>query len=79
MEQKASDDIKCAVTRDTLLEYTYFNKLFGIHTVASDYQLGAVIIQGGKLINLYRRKLTKPQTRYIVTEKEFLSIIKTLK
>ena len=44
-----------------------------------DYHLGEVVIQNGKPIALYTRKLTETQKRYIVTEKELLSIVKTLK
>ena len=43
------------------------------------YHLGEVVIQNGKPIALYTRKLTETQKRYIVTEKELLSIVKTLK
>ena len=46
---------------------------------ASDYQLGEVISQEGKPIDFYSRKLTAPQTRYTVTEKELPNIVKTLK
>ena len=46
---------------------------------ARNYQLGAVIIQNSKTIAFYSRKLTGTQTRYTVTEKEFLRIVETLK
>ena len=46
---------------------------------ASAFQLGAVIIQKGKLVALYGRKLTYDQQRYTVTDKEVLIIIETLK
>ena len=45
--KKASDNIKCTVTHDTLLVYLYFKKRFDIHTDASYYQVGAVITQDG--------------------------------
>ena len=54
---------------DTLLSYPIFNKRFNINTDASDNQLGALIIQGGKTIVLYSRKLTENQTWYTITEK----------
>ena len=79
MEQKVLDDIKCAVSQDTLITYPYFNKHFDKHTDASDYQVGAVISKNRKPIAFYSRKLIGPQTRYTVTEKEWLSIVKTLK
>ena len=79
MEQNVFDDIKLAVSQDTLLAYPEFNKHFDIHMNARDYQLGSVISQNGKPIAFYRRKLTGLQTRYTVTEKELLGIVQTLK
>ena len=43
--EKYIDNIKRPVTRNTLLEYPYFNKWFEIDTDDSNYQVGAVIIQ----------------------------------
>ena len=79
MEQKYFYDIKCAITWDTLLAYPDFYKRFDIHMNARYCQIVALIIQKVKPIVLYSHKLTGPQTRYTVTEKEFLSIVKTLK
>ena len=59
--------------------YPDFNETFKIHTDASAFQLGAVIIQKGKPIAFYGRKLTNDQQRYAVTETELLSILETLK
>ena len=44
VEQKVFDDIKCAVSQDTLLAYPDFNGRFDIYTYDSDYQLVAVIV-----------------------------------
>ena len=79
VEQKAFDDIKSAVTHDTLLVYPDFYKRFYIHTDARDHQLGSVIIQEDKPIVFYSRKLTETQKQYMVTEKKLLSIVETLK
>ena len=79
LEQKVFDEIKRAVYQDNLLEYTYFNRSFDIHSDASDQQLGSAISQKSKPIALYSRKTTGPQTRYTVTENEFLIIVETLK
>ena len=46
------------MARDTLLTYPESNETFEICTDASVFQLGAVIIQKGKPIAFYRRKLT---------------------
>ena len=78
-EQKLFDKIKPMVTRDTLLIYAGFKKCFYTHMDASNCQLGSVMIQIGKSFVLYSHKLTKPQQQYTVTEKEWLSIVETLK
>ena len=65
--------------RDTLLTYPDFNENFKIHTDASDFKLGAVILQKGKPIALYSTQRTLSQQRYTVTERELLSIIETMK
>ena len=44
VEQKVFDDIKRAVSQDTLLAYPDFNGRFDIYTDDSDYQLVAVIV-----------------------------------
>ena len=79
VEQKASDEIKWIVNRDTLLIYPDLNKCFGIHTDASQLQLVAVISEYGKTIVFYSRKITKQQQRYKATENKLLSIVETLK
>ena len=77
--QQAFDRMKKKMARETILSYPDFNQPFHIHTDASHLQLGAVISQNGRPIAFYSRKLTPPQTRYTVTEKELLSIVETLK
>ena len=75
--QKAFDEIKKVVSRETLLAYPDFNKTFEIHTDASKSQLGAVISQEGKPIAFYSRKLNSAQVNYTTTERELLSIVET--
>ena len=78
-KQKVFDEVELIVTQKALLDYTDFNKQFDIHKYARDYPLVAVIIQEGRLIIFYSTKLTDPQNRYTVTEKELLIIEETLK
>ena len=59
--------------------YPDFNAPFEIHTDTSKLQLGAVISQKGKPIAFYSRKMNTSQQNYTTTEKELLSIVKTLK
>ena len=79
LEQKAFEDIKRAVSQDTLLVYPDFNQRFDIHTDASDYQLGSVISQNVKKIAFYSRKITGLKTMYTVTENKLQGIVKTFK
>ena len=63
----------------TLLAFPDFEKTFHIYTDASDYQLGGVIMQEGKPLAFYSRKLNSAQKRYTTGEQELLSIVETLK
>ena len=77
--QKDFDNIKEVMAQDVLLEYPDFNLPFDIHTDASDFQLGAVISQNGKPIVFYSHRLSISQRNYMTTERELLSIHKTLR
>ena len=65
-EQGTFNEIKRIVEHDTLLIYPDFNETFKMHTDASAFQLGVVVIQKGKPIAFYSRKLTDDHIRYIV-------------
>ena len=79
VEQDAFEKIKRIVARDTLLTDPGFNYTFKIHTDASPFQLGAIIIKKDKIIAFYIRKLTDTQQRYTVTYRGLLSTVETLK
>ena len=73
--QEAFDKIKQAITDDVMLSFPDFNKPFEIHTDASEYQLGSVIMQDRKPIAFYSRKLNSAQKNYTTGEREMLSIV----
>ena len=77
--EEAFSKMKKIMAREILLAFPDFSKPFVIHTDASKLQLGAIISQDGKPISFYSRKLNPAQTRYTTTERELLSIVKTLK
>ena len=64
VHQEAFDNMKKLIAKETLLTYPDFNKPFEIHTDASDVQLGPCILQDGKPVAFYSRKLNPAQTRY---------------
>jgi hypothetical protein len=76
--QKAFDKIRLLMAADALAAYPDHNKRFNVYTDASDFQLGACIIQEGRPVAYFLQKLTKSQKNYTTMEKEMLSIIATL-
>ena len=61
--------MKAILARDCLNGYPDYNLPFHIYTDASNYQLGAAIIQNGCPIAYFSRKLTGAQQAYTTAEK----------
>ena len=77
--QKAFDSICAMLAHDVFIRYPDHNKAFHIYTDASDYQLGAVIMQENIPVVYFSCKLNPAQKNYTTMEKELLSIVETLK
>jgi hypothetical protein len=77
--QKVIDKMRLLMAANALAAYPDHNMQFDIYTDASDFQLGACIIQEGKPVAYFLQKLTKSQQNYTTIEKEMLSTLQLLK
>jgi hypothetical protein len=62
--QKVFDKMRLLMAANALAAYPNHNKQFDVYTDASDFQLGAYIIQEGRLAAYFSCKLTKSQQNY---------------
>jgi hypothetical protein len=72
--------LKANIAEAIMLEYPNPNHPFDIYPDASSmYAIGAMLIQDGKILNTFSRKLNEAQLKYTVTGQELLACIKACK
>jgi hypothetical protein len=67
--QQAFDKMHLLMAANALAAYPDHNKRFEVYTDASDFQLGACIIQEGRPVAYFLQKPTKSQQNYTTMEK----------
>ena len=77
--QKAFDGVKYDLTHAPVLKSPDLNQPFELVTDASDYGLGAVLLQDRRPVAFESRKLIPAELNYTTTEKECLAVIYALK
>ena len=76
---EAFKKIKALIAADAFIAYPDHNKPFEIYTDASELQMGGVIMQEGRPVAFFSKKLNQAQKNYKPMEKEMLAIVMLLK
>lgn len=77
--QEAFDALKHAVMQEPVLKLPDFSQPYEVHTDASDFAIGGVLMQDGHPVAYESRKLNDTERRYTVQEKEMTAVVHCLR
>ena len=77
--QQSFEEIKHLLTVAPVLALPVWDKKFQLYTDASDYAIGAVLLQDSHPVAYESRKLNPAETRYSTRERETLAIVHALR
>jgi hypothetical protein len=77
-QQQAFDALKSKLTQAPLLQLPDFEKTFELQCDASGIGIGGVLIQGGKPIAFFTKKLHGPSLNYSTYDKELYALVRVL-
>jgi hypothetical protein len=77
--QKVFEEIIALMAAEVLSAYPDHNKPFKIYTDASNYQLGACMMQDNHPVAYYFRKFNRLQCNYATIGRELLCVVETLR
>jgi transposase InsO family protein len=77
-QQEAFRSLKSALLSSPILTMPDVQKPFTVVCDASDYGVGAVLLQEGKAVAFYSKKLNDAERNYCATERELLAVVYAL-
>jgi hypothetical protein len=77
-QQQAFDALKSKLTQAPLLQLPNFEKTFKLECDASGIGTGGVLIQGGKPVAFFNKKLHGPSLNYSTYDKELYALVRVL-
>ena len=76
---RAFEELKRRLTSAPVLKFPEFKKPFEVHTDASDFAIGGVLIQEGRPVAFESKKLPDVERRWPTHEKEMWAVVHCLK
>ncbi len=76
---KAFETLKGILVKTLMLKLPNFDKDFEIHSVASDFAIGGILVQEGRLVAFEKKKLNETKRKWPTHEKEMWAVIHCLK